>query len=155
MGKLTTAICAACVICAGLPAAAEPPALKNAFGKPTPPAFPTTPFFSRLLLTNGAPVSAGPIKGTLGVTNLTFSNFNNTAVKVFVFLPVFVSGGVCGSPVIGGGSPGGYFMIGANQTLTIPYPTPQVYTGLPSCLAANITSGGSSQVELYVTGYSE
>ncbi|MEJ0046916.1 MAG: hypothetical protein WDN04_12975 [Rhodospirillales bacterium] len=99
-------------------------------------------FFSRLLLTNGAPVSAGPIKGTLGVTNLTFSNFNNTAVKVFVFLPVFVSGGVCGSPVIGGGSPGGYFMIGANQTLTIPYPTPQVYTGLPSCLAANITSGG-------------
>jgi hypothetical protein len=155
MKYLTAAVCAATLICAALPAAAQTQDAKGAVGRATPPAFPVAPFYANLTLTNGAPVSAGFVTRTLGVTNLTISNFNSTAVKVFVFLPVFGPGGVCGSSVLGGTPPGGNFMVGPEQTFAISYPTPQVYKGKPSCIAANIVSGATSGVELYVTGFGE
>ena len=138
-----------------LSALAQAQDARGAVGRATPPAFPTAPFYATLPLVSGTPVSAGFAARTLGVTNLTISNFNTTAVKILVFLPVFAPGGICGDPVLAGDPPSGYYMVGALQTLTIAYPTPQVFKGKPSCIAANIVSGATSGVELYVTGFGE
>jgi hypothetical protein len=121
----------------------------------TPPAFPVFPFYANLSLQSGTPVSAGFATRTLGVTNLTLSNFNSTAVKVFVFLPVYATGGICGDPVLAGDPPTGYYMVGAQQTVSISYPTPLVYRGKPSCIGATIVSGAVSGVDMYVTGFGE
>jgi len=152
------AVCFAILACAALPASAQTDDTKRGVGRATPPAFPVTPFYASLQLVNGAPASAGFAVRTLGVTNITISNFNTTAVKVFVFLPVFAPGGVCGDPVLAGDPPSGYYMVGAQQTLSIPYPTPWVFNapkGTPSCIGANIVSGAASGVDLYVNGFGE
>ena len=155
MKYLHKAVYSIVLISAALPALAHAQDARGAVGRATPPAFPTAPFFATLPLASGTPVSAGFAVRTLGVTNLTISNFNTTAVKILVFLPVFAPGGICGDPVLAGDPPSGYYMVCAEQTLTIPYPTPQVYKGKPSCIAANIVSGATSGVELYVTGFGE
>ena len=150
----TIAVCAMALIGAALPAAQaqNSPGPEN---RATPPAFPVFPFYADLSLLSGTPVSAGLPARTLGVTNLTISNFNNSAVKIFVFLPVYAAGGICGDPVLAGDPPTGYYMVGAQQTLSIPYPTPLVYKGKPSCIGATIVSGATSGVDLYVTGFGE
>jgi len=155
MKYLKNAVYATALLSAALPALAHAQDARGAVGRATPPAFPTAPFFATLPLASGTPVSAGFAARTLGVTNLTISNFNSAAVKIIVFLPVFAPGGICGDPVLAGDPPSGYYMVGAQQTLSIPYPTPQVFKGKPSCIAANIVSGATAGVELYVTGFGE
>ena len=155
MKYLINAVYTIALLSAVLPALAHAQDARSAVGRATPPAFPTAPFYTTLELVSGAPVSAGFAARSLGVTNLTISNFNNTAVKILVFLPVFASGGICGDPVLAGNPPSGYYMVGAQQTLSIPYPTPQVFKGKPSCIAANLVSGATSGVELYVSGFGE
>jgi hypothetical protein len=155
MKYLNSTAYAIAMLSAALPALAQAQDARGAVGRATPPAFPTAPFFTTLELASGKPVSAGFAARTLGVTNLTISNFNNVAAKIFVFLPVFAAGGICGDQVLAGDPPSGYYMVGAMQTLSIAYPTPQVYKGKPSCIAADIVSGPTSGVELYVTGFGE
>jgi hypothetical protein len=78
-------------------------------------------------LVSGAPVSAGLPARTLGVTDLTISNFSNAAVKNFVFLPVYAAGGMSGDPVLVGDAPTRYYKVGAQQPVAISYRTPPVY----------------------------
>jgi hypothetical protein len=154
MKYLNHAMYAIALVGAAWPALTQAADAPGAVGRATPPAFPTAPFYSTLELTS-TPASAGFAARTLGVTNLTISNFNSTTVRVFVFLPVFGSGGVCGDQVLAGDPPSGSYMVGAQQTLSIPFPTPLVFRGKPSCIAANIVSGATSGVELYVTGFGD
>jgi hypothetical protein len=153
MKRVTSIVCAAALIAAALPAVAQAESAPGPESRATPPAFPVFPFYANLSLASGTPVSAGLPGRTLGVTNLTISNFNSTAVKIFVFLPIYAGGGVCGDPVLAGDPPTGYYMVGAQQTLSIPYPTPLVFKGKPSCIGATIVSGAISGVDLYVTGF--
>jgi hypothetical protein len=152
---LNNAVCAIALLSVALPAAAQAQNSPGPESRATPPAFPVFPFYADLSLLSGTPVSAGLPNRRLGVTNLTISNFNDAAVKIFVFLPVYAAGGVCGDPVLAGDPPTGYYMVGAQQTVAIPFPTPLVYKGKPSCIGATIVSGATSGVDLYVTGFGE
>jgi hypothetical protein len=123
---------------------------------PTQPAMPAKPFFGRLALSSGSAQSAGPgTGGILAVSNITLTNFSNSTQQVFVFNPVFSTGGTCGDPVIGGGEPSMYVDVPALQTVTLPFPSPVVFTPInsSSCIAAEDLSG--SPVELYVTGFAQ
>ena len=123
---------------------------------PAPPALPVKPFFASLQVQN-TPVSAGPATAKLGITNLTITNFDTSAQQVFIFVPLFASGGICGSPVTGGTSPRLQIYVQPSQTLVIPYPTALVVSGQhPNCIAAEVTTilhGGS--VEVDVTGFAQ
>jgi hypothetical protein len=120
-------------------------------------AIPSNPFFNNMIVLNAA-TSIGPDSGTLGVTNLTLTNFDSTAQQVFIFAPVFSTGG-CGGPsadIIGGGGPQMQFYVQPQQTLSISYPSPLTFHGISghTCVAAEVTTllhGGS--VEITVNGF--
>jgi hypothetical protein len=123
---------------------------------PTQQAIPAKPFFGRMVLSSGSAQSAGPGTGeTLAVSNITLTNFSNSTQQVFVFNPVFSTGGTCGDPVIGGGEPSMYVDVPALQTVTLPFPSSVVFTPInsSSCIAAEDLSG--SPVEIYVTGFAQ
>jgi hypothetical protein len=123
---------------------------------PTQQVIPGKPFFARLVLSSGGAVSVGPgSAGTLAVTNISISDRTTVGgpQEVFVFAPVFSTGGTCGDPVIGGNDPSMYLLVPQAQTSTLPYPTPLVFSPMNgvSCIAAE--SFTDSPVEIYITGF--
>ena len=97
--------------------------------------------------------SVGPGKGVLGIGSLTLTNFDTSPQQVFIFVPVFNSGGGCGSSVIGGSTPQMTVYVQPQSTLHLPFPTPRVinpYAG-NTCLAAEVTTllhGGSVTIDI-------
>jgi hypothetical protein len=115
---------------------------------------PSKPFYDSMSVVN-TPVSVGPDVGTLGVSNISLTNFDSSPQQVFVFAPVISSGG-CGNPISGGSTPQMTVYVQPQQTLVIPYPSPLVFAGVGghTCVAAEVTTtlhGGS--VEVDVTGF--
>ena len=108
-----------------------------------------------LLNTSASKYSVGPDAGTFAVTNITLTNFSQSTQQVFIFAPVFSSGGCggSGSLIIGGGRPRMYVYVQPNSTQTITYPTPLVFAGIDghACVAAQITTLGT--VEVNVNGF--
>jgi hypothetical protein len=102
-------------------------------------------------------VGPGATGGILGITSLTLTNFDSSAQQVFIFVPIFSSGG-CGSGgsnIVGGTTPQMTFYVQPQSTLHLAYPTPLVIgpsAGI-TCIAAEVTTllHGSS-VEIDVDG---
>jgi hypothetical protein len=118
---------------------------------------PSRPYYGSMSASNSA-VSLGPDIGTLGVSNLTLTNFDSTRQQVFIFAPIFASGGCggSGSNIIGGGGPQMNVYVQPGETLSFAYPAPLVFrqVGGHTCVAAEVTTilhGGS--VEVDVTGF--
>jgi hypothetical protein len=99
--------------------------------------------------------SIGPGTGILGITSITLTNFDSSPQQVFVFTPVYASGGICGSTVVGGSDPRLQVYVPGLTTLHLTYPTPLVVSPISgnTCIAAEVTTqlhGGS--VEMDVNG---
>ena len=118
---------------------------------------PSKPFYDSISLNNQSK-SIGPDGGTLGVSTITLTNFDSAKQQVFIFAPIFASGGCggSGSTIIGGSQPRMIFIVQPGATETITYPTPLVYGGVNghTCVAAEVTTslnGGS--VQMTVNGF--
>jgi hypothetical protein len=112
---------------------------------------PSNPFYGRMNLSPQNFVkSVGPETGTLGVTNITVTNFDSTRNTVFILAPLFAGGG-CGSVITGGAGPNLTISVEPFATQTVAYPTPLVFGGIQghTCVAAQ----GSGNVEVYVNGF--
>jgi hypothetical protein len=112
---------------------------------------PSKAFFSALTLSQQKlRASAGPETGTLGVTNITVTNYDSTVNTVFIFTPLF-SGGGCGSVITGGAGPNLTILVQPSSTLAITYPTPLVFEGIQghTCVAAQ----AFGNVEVDVNGF--
>ena len=97
--------------------------------------------------------SMGPGTGILGITSITLTNFDSSPQQVFVFTPIFASGGICGSPIIGGSDPRLQVYVQPNSTLHLTYPTPLVVSPISgnTCIAAEVTTqlhGGSVEIDV-------
>jgi len=120
-------------------------------------ALPSRPFFGQAGLTvNNFRFGTGSDDGTLGITSLVVTNFNNVVSTVEVFQPVLAQGAsTCSGPITGSGGPNTIFMtlrLQPNQTLNIPFPTPLVIPPVNghSCIAAD---GPPGLFEVDVTGF--
>lgn len=120
---------------------------------------PSKPFYATLFTPvnfPGVPFAGGTDQGTLGVTNITVTNFQNTPTSVTVFQPVLNSNAAdCGGGVQGFGGPDSIDItihLQAQQTLSLPFPTPLVFTpqGGHSCIAV---VGPAGFFETYITGF--
>ena len=118
-------------------------------------AIPSNPFFDSMSLTTNGTHSVGPDTGTLGVTNLTITNFDSGSQQVYLFAPVFSAGGCggAGPDIIGGGGPQMTVYVQPHETLTISYPSPLTYQAVSghTCIAAEVTTvlhGGSVLVDV-------
>jgi len=119
---------------------------------------PSKPFFDTMFLANNNPQSVGSDLGTFGVTTITLTNFSQSTQQVFIFAPVFSSGGCggSGSLIIGGGRPTMNVYVQPRSTQTISYPTPLVFAGIGghACLAAEVTTLlNDGSVEVTVNGF--
>ena len=118
---------------------------------------PSRPFFGQAGITvNNNRFGTGSDDGTLGITNLVVTNFNNEVSTVEIFQPVLSpNAGSCFGPITGGGGPFSISMtlrLQPNQTLNIPFPTPLVIPPANghSCIAAN---GPPGFFEVSVIGF--
>ena len=118
---------------------------------------PSKPFFGQTGVTvNDVHFGTGTEDGTLGVTNLIVTNFNNVVSTVEIFQPVLSpNASTCFGPITGGGGPFSIFMtlrLQPNQTLNIPFPTPLVMPAVDghSCIAAE---GPPGLFEVDVVGF--
>ena len=118
---------------------------------------PSKPFFGQTGVTvNDVHFGTGTEEGTLGITNLVVTNFNNVVATVEVFQPGLSSNAsTCFGPITGGGGPFSIFMtlrLQPNQTLNIPFPTPLVIPAVNghSCIAAE---GPPGLFEVSVVGF--
>jgi hypothetical protein len=119
---------------------------------------PSQPFFAvaKTPVNIPGPFAVGPNAGTLGVTNLILTNFNNQLSQINIFQPIMSPNAAdCGGPVASSGGPGSIFMtvrLEPNQTLSLPFPTPLVMTPINghSCIAVE---GPPGFFEAYVTGF--
>lgn len=98
------------------------------------------------------PEAVGPGTGTLGVTNLTLTNYDTTKQLVYLFQPYMDSPG-CGGTVIGGVGVGISVYVQPGQTLVIPYPTPWKFSPVSgsTCIGSEVTTalhGGSVEVDI-------
>src|SRR6185437_3362798 len=96
---------------------------------------PSRPFYATVFTPvnfPGVPFAAGPDQGTIGVTNITVTNFQNTPAQVTIFQPVLnPDARSCGGGVASFGGPGSIDIsvhLQPEQTLTLPFPTPLVFT---------------------------
>jgi len=118
---------------------------------------PSKPFFGQTGVTvNNVHFGTGTEDGTLGITNLVVTNFNNVVSTVQIFQPVLSpSAGSCFGPITGGGGPFSISMtlrLQPNQTLNIPFPTPLVIPAVNghSCITAE---GPPGLFEVNVIGF--
>jgi len=120
------------------------------------PAFPANPFSATITITSGQKKAAGPAAGTLGVTSLTITNFNNSTQQLFVFAPV-LGGPNCASQITGGSNPSYTLILEPNRTLQLTFPTPLIFpkTGGISCIAAEVTTVQTGNVSILVNGYTQ
>ncbi len=93
--------------------------------------------------------------GILGITSITLTNFDTSPQQVFLFVPVFASGGcgTGGSNIIGGATPQMTVYVQPQATLHLTYPTPLVInpTQNITCVAAEVTTllhGGSVEIDV-------
>jgi hypothetical protein len=105
--------------------------------------------------------SIGPGTGTLGVTQITLTNSDATAVDQVNIYAGILSGGTCGGTdnVSEGTDPFMIVRVQPNSTIAIPFPTPLVFTpkeGFDSlnhtCLAAGMPLTGGN-VFVTVNGF--
>ena len=93
--------------------------------------------------------------GILGITSITLTNFDTSPQQVFLFVPIFASGGcgTGGSNIVGGTTPQMTVYVQPQSTLHLTYPTPLVigpYQNV-TCLAAEVTTqlhGGSVEIDV-------
>jgi hypothetical protein len=118
---------------------------------------PSKPFFGQTDVTvNDIHFGTGTEDGTLGITNLVVTNFNNVVSTVEIFQPVLSpNASTCFGPITGGGGPFSIFMtlrLQPNQTLNVPFPTPLVIPAVNghSCIAAE---GPPGLFEVNVVGF--
>jgi hypothetical protein len=118
---------------------------------------PSKPFFGQTDVTvNDVHFGTGTEEGTLGITNLVVTNFNNQVSTVQIFQPeLSPNASTCFGPITGGGGPFSISMtlrLQPNQTLTIPFPTPLVIPAVNghSCIAAD---GPPGFFEVDVVGF--
>ena len=114
------------------------------------------PFSATITITSGQKKAAGPAAGTLGVTSLTITNFNNSTQQLFVFAPV-LGGPNCASQITGGSNPSYTLILEPNRTLQLTFPTPLIFpkTGGISCIAAEVTTVQTGNVSILVNGYTQ
>lgn len=115
---------------------------------------PAKTFNSSVILGTDAK-SVGPGTGILGVTSLTFTNFDATAQQVFIFSPVFNAGGSCGSQIIGGTGPQMTVYVPARATIHLTYPSALTFNPVngQTCIAAQVTTPHSGGVEVDINGF--
>ena len=107
----------------------------------------------------GSIFATGPAQGTLGVTSLVLTNLTPDPQRVEIFQPILRSNALdCGGGVQGTGGPGSIDMIlnlQPNQTLSLPFPSPLVFTPIDghSCIAMSINGTAVDAVRAYVTGF--
>ena len=118
---------------------------------------PSKPFFGQTGVTvNNIHFGTGSEEGTLGITNLVVTNFNNVVSTVQVLqLVLSPSAGSCFGPITGSGGPFSITMnlrLQPNQTLNIPFPTPLVIPAVNghSCITAE---GPPGLFEVNVIGF--
>ena len=93
--------------------------------------------------------------GILGITSITLTNFDTSPQQVFLFVPIFASGGcgTGGSNIVGGTTPQMTVYVQPQSTLHLTYPTPLVigpYQNV-TCVAAEVTTllhGGSVEIDI-------
>jgi len=95
----------------------------------------------------------GPATGALGVTSVTLTNFDSAPQQVFLFQPVYGSGGTsCDGPILGGGAPSMTVYVQPFSTLHLTYPSPLAFgADGHACVAAQVTTvlhGGSVAVDV-------
>jgi hypothetical protein len=119
---------------------------------------PSRPFNDTMQHVLNLSKSIGPDVGTLGGSNITLINYDSAAQQVFIFAPVFSTGGCGGegSTVIRSSGPEVTVYVQPHQTLTLPYPSPLVFSPVDghTCVAAIVQTqlnGGSVLVS--VTGF--
>jgi hypothetical protein len=117
---------------------------------------PSQPFQATLAVpSEGQVVTAGPSAfRTLGVTSLVLTNLAPTVETVIIFQPAFSAGAFCGDVDARFGGPGSIQMavkLQPNQTLSIPFPSPLVFTQINNQSCIGVT--GSAKIQTYVTGF--
>jgi len=119
---------------------------------------PSQPFFISLFTPfNGSgPSVTGLDQGTIGVTNITVSSFADTPSLISIFQPEMSPGSNCFGQVLGGGGTGEIFIevnVPPHQTVTLPFPTPLVFTPKNghSCIA--VEGGAPELVKTFITGF--
>ena len=93
--------------------------------------------------------------GILGITSITLTNFDTSPQQVFLFVPIFASGGcgTGGSNIVGGTTPQMTVYVQPQSTLHLTYPTPLVIAPNQNttCVAAEVTTllhGGSVEIDV-------
>jgi hypothetical protein len=147
---LLTATCLFALIFAGLLATPKvSAAIRATFVEVV---IPSSPFYGKIAL-NHQPLasSIGPDAGTLGVTNITVTNFDDVKAQVLIGQPLFAPDGSCGSFITGQTALTFSTFIEPLSTQTITYPTPLVFVPVQghSCIAGQT----NAHVEIYVNGF--
>jgi len=100
-------------------------------------------------------IGPGPNGGILGITSITLTNFDTSPQQVFLFVPIFASGGcgTGGSNISGGTTPQMTVYVQPQATLHLTYPTPLVISPYQNitCVAAEVTTqlhGGSVEIDV-------
>ncbi len=113
---------------------------------------PSRPFFGRMSVNLDAAASTGPDTGTLGVTNITVTNFGSTVQIVDIFAPQIPSGG-CGGTPQGGVDPFIVIQMQPASTQTFTYPTPLVFPGVQGHTCVGAATSSPIFVDVAVTGF--
>jgi hypothetical protein len=121
--------------------------------------FPSRPFQGQLVEPDVNPrfTAIGPAQGTLGVTSLIVSNTAGIPQIVEIFQATMSPDSHdCSGTVTNTTLPDRIFMrmrLEANQTISLPFPSPWVFTPINglSCIAMGSTDPAT--VEVYVTGF--
>ena len=100
-------------------------------------------------------IGPGANGGILGISSITLTNFDTSPQQVFIFVPIFASGGcgTGGSNIIGGTTPQMTVYVQPQSTLHLAYPTPLVISPYQNitCVAAEVTTllhGGSVEIDV-------
>jgi hypothetical protein len=115
---------------------------------------PSKPYYSNFRSNYGY-YSSAPASGTLGVTNLTFSNIQmGEPEELDVFIPVFSAGGCNGGTIDQTSStPILKVMVGTNQTLSMAFPSPIVFPAGTDGLSCVGVATPSAKIEVSITGF--
>ncbi len=102
--------------------------------------------------------SVGPGTGTLGVTSLTITNYDNNPQDIFVFIPVTVGAapGSCGGFLTAVQGPSFHVIVGGISTLHLPFPSPLIVNALQgagTCIGLQAGTPRSGNVNITVNGF--
>ena len=141
------------------PAAAQVAAPSKKVESPTPveTVVPSQPFQAQLNTFGGSAgptFSVGPAQGTLAVTSLILTNLNNVVERVQIFQQSNADACGIGAQIGGAGSIHMDLLLQPSQTLSLPFPSPLVFSPVNGRSCIGISGGQVAGIVIVqVTGF--